>query len=397
MTERLASPADTRVETHPGSRATRSVVGAVSVLLLFAPALAFAVGDRGEPMENRAAVEFGGFDAGWYSLASFGQYIADRLPLRSNAVTADAWLDENVFQEDPAFGGGSSPRVVRGADGFLFLADAIDVACAPNAPAEVAAANLDRLATIISESGRNVLTMVAPDKSTIHPELLPNDLPKAACFAEYTDALWGDLHEAEIPGFVDLRAALTDASAASREPLYLRKDSHWDSAGSLVAVERAVEHFAPGLWDDDEIHYLGLTDYVGDLTGLQGHPESDQAPRYVVRRPDVTLESITVIDDIEGGFNRRFINAGPEDRLIQGRSLMFLDSFGLAALQQIVPYFADLTVMRLVDFDAERFADLIDGADNVWLLSVERSSGYRLTEEIGSEAFFTALSTTLGG
>ncbi len=381
--------------TRVNSRHVRILTAALACLLIFAPAVSFFFGERGRPMENRAPADFTGVDDGWQSVAAFGRFISDRLPLKSQAVRADAWTDEEVFGEDAAFGGGSSPRVLHGSDGFLFLADAIDAACSPAATPQQTAAHLSRLSTIIANSGRRVLMMVAPDKSSVHPELLPEDLATRACFDEYSDALWRSLDEAAIPGFINLRTLLREASAKSREPLYLRKDSHWDSAGSLQAVRAAIDYFAPGLWRDSEVDYIGLSEYTGDLTHMQGRPEVDEAPLYVVDRPDITLASSEAIDDIEGGFNRRFLNDGPDDRLIQGRTLMFLDSFGLVALPQIQPFFADLTVMRLVDFDEDRYTELISEADQVWMLTVERGSAYRLEVEVGSTQFLDHLERDL--
>ena len=107
--------------------------------LIFAPALAFVVNGPGENTENRAQVSYSGTEAGWNWFGSFGYYISDRLPLKTNAVRTDAWIDEHIYREDPAFGGAASPRVLRGQQGFLFIADAIGVACAPHAPSHARA------------------------------------------------------------------------------------------------------------------------------------------------------------------------------------------------------------------------------------------------------------------
>jgi hypothetical protein len=363
--------------------------------IFFAPMATFLAGGRGRPIENRSSVRFTGLSSGFRSFTNFGAYVADRIPDRAQAVRADAWIDEHVFAEDPAFGGSSSPRVIRGKQGFLFLADAIDNACAPNAPAYDTVANLKALASVVKASGREVLTMVAPDKSSVHPELLPAGLPKADCFNAYSDDLWNSLAGADIPGYVDLRSALREAVTKSHEPLYLRKDSHWDSAGSAVAVKLAIDQFAPGLWRSDEITYKGLGDYTGDLTGMQGKPEVDQAPIYAVNRPDVKSVSVDVIDAVEGGPNRRFVNSAPSGRLVAGRTLLFLDSFGLVALPQIVPFFEDLTVVRFVDYSPDKFEPLLASADRVWFLSVERGVAYRLTYEVGSAEFLDRLASTL--
>jgi alginate O-acetyltransferase complex protein AlgJ len=340
MTERnspLDEPAAEHRVTRLPHRRTRLllITALLAGAIFFLPAGARISGRHGHPIENRAARPAPTVTAGWGYLSDLGRYLADRLPLRSGAVQADGWVDENVFHEDPAFGGGSTPRVIRGSDGVLYLADAIDNACEPPSSPDESASNLGSFAGIIRASGREVVTMVAPDKSTVHPELLPADLPKIGCFTAYTEALWGALAAADIAGYIDLRALLAAESARSRELLYLRKDSHWDGAGSLVSVRAAVDLFAPGLFSAGEVSYAGLKEYTGDLSRMQGKPEVDQAPSYTVIRPGVVSVSNEAIDTIEGGFNRRYVNTAPRGRLIGGKSLMFLDSFGLAALPQI--------------------------------------------------------------
>ena len=380
---------------EPDSRAQSLMTGLCAAAIILVPAVAFMFDGPGKPIENRAPAAYTGLDSGWRSVGSFGQFIADRVPLRANAVRLDAWVDEHVYNEDPAFGGGASARVLRGEQGFLFLADAIENACAPAAPPASSAANLAELARIVKASGRDVVTMVAPDKSSVHPELMPQNFGKRECFDQYTAELWSGLDNARIEGFVDLRTALTRESKATREALYLRKDSHWDSAGSLVAVQAMVDRFAPGLWSDDEVHYQGLGRYTGDLTGMQGQAQEDDAPIYSIVRPDVTSVSVEVIDDIEGGSNRRFINEAPPGRLIPGHTVMFLDSFGLVALPQIVPFFEDLTIIRLVDYEPQKFLLAIAGADRVWILCVERGLAYRMELEIGSRPFLDLLNEQL--
>ena len=72
---------------------------------------------------------------------------------------------------------------------------------------------------------------------------------------------------------------------------------------------------------------------------------------------------------------------------------MFLcDSYGLAALSQITPYFEDITVFLLANFDAAVVKDLIEEADTVWIMTVERGVSWRLKNEIGSDDFINSLS-----
>ena len=109
----------------------------------------------------------------------------------------------------------------------------------------------------------------------------------------------------------------------------------------------------------------------------------------------VVEPDIRSIDAIEGGFNRRVVNMAPAGRLIPGKTVIFLDSYGLVALPQIVSFFQDVTVMRLVDFDQARYTSLIADADRVWIFSVERALSFRLSFEIGKPSFLAYLRANL--
>lgn len=313
------------------------------------------------------------------------------MPLRQRAVRLDGWADEEIFDEDPAFGGSATPRVISGKDGFLFLSEAFDEACAPPLSADETAAHLAYLASIIQDSGRRVLTMVAPDKSSVHPELVPTAFVKGDCARTSSDQLWAALDAANIPGFIDLRTPLRQEAARSGHPLYLRTDSHWDEEGARLAVREGVDFFNPGLFDDAEVPYVGQKAYIGDLTLLRADAAADAAPDFRTTRPDITAVTDETLDDLGAQIDHHFVNSGPTDRLIQGKTLMFIDSYGSVARTLLVPYFADLTVIDINTFDTERFTDLISAADQVWIMSVERSTAPRMADEIGSTPFLTYL------
>jgi hypothetical protein len=229
--------------------------------------------------------------------------------------------------------------------------------------------------------------MVAPDTRSVHPELVPADFVKRECSARSSNDLWDALATADIPGFVNLRELLRAESAATGHPLYLRTDSHWDEEGARLAVRAGVDYFSPGLFDEAEVPLVGQKAYIGDLTILRADPTADAQPDYETSRPGITIVSDELIDDLGARIDRHFVNTGPADRLIQGKTLLFLDSYGSVAQPLLVPYFADLTVIDINTFEQERFTELIADADQVWILSVERSTAGRMSAEIGSTAF----------
>ncbi len=375
-------------------RINKYLIASLSATLLFSPLVAVTTGGSAASIENRAITAFPGSSDGWDFFKKLGPYISDRIPLRSKAIRVDAWVDQNVFGEDPTFGSSASPRVILGENGFLFLADAIDNACSPNLSPTESPQHFKALSTLLAESGRKVAMVVAPDKSSVQAELLPDDLLNRKCFDEYTNTLWNSLDSADIPGFINLRTPLVSAAKSTRRALYLRKDSHWDSAGSLTAARLLINHFDKELWSEAVIAKETTVQYQGDLTGLRGLPETDDAPLISLSIPNVKVLSTENIKDLDFVDNKR-VKRGGSEKLIQGKTLFLLDSYGLAALPQIAPFFADLTTVRLTDFEKTKFSRLLNEADNVIIMSVERSFGYRMLAEVGSTDFLTYLSGNL--
>lgn len=375
-------------------RISKYIIATVSIALLFLPFVAIGTNGSATSVENRNIAAMPSWSDGWEFFKNLGPFISDRLPLRSKAIRIDAWVDQRVFGEDPTFGSSASPRVILGKNGFLFLADAIDNACSPNMSPTESSQHFKALSTLLTKSGRKVATLVAPDKSSVHPDFLPEGLLNRKCFDEYTNALWNSLNSANIPGFIDLRSPLISGTKSTRRALYLRKDSHWDSAGSLMAAQLLVEHFDKDLWSEAVIAKEITIQYQGDLTGLRGLPETDDAPLVGLSIPNVEVLSSENVKGLDFVDNKR-VKRGGSKKLIQGKTLFLLDSFGLAALPQIEPFFADLTIVRLVDFENAKFTQLFEDADNVIIMSVERSFGYRMLAEVGSTDFLNYLTEHL--
>src|SRR5687768_12608693 len=61
--------------SHSVTRALKALTAVLAVGIVFAPALAFVLGERGKPTENREPAAFTGLDDGWDSLTSFGGYV----------------------------------------------------------------------------------------------------------------------------------------------------------------------------------------------------------------------------------------------------------------------------------------------------------------------------------
>ena len=373
---------------------SRALVVVVSVILFFGPAFAYLAGERGRPIENRSPTGFSELHVGWDGLSVLGAFISDRIPLRQRAVRVDSWIDRRLFHEDPAFGGGSSPRVALGDGGFLFLTDDAELACnAPLQPEEIIS-RLDAYADAVLESGRRFVIAIAPNKSTLLDDLVPSTMLAKDCWNRYRNEFWGRFADAPPSGYVDILQPLIRERGSTRQDLFLRKDTHWDSSGSIVAVETVVNALAPDVWDSNAVKFRGMSTYAGDLTFILGAPEEDEAPNYVVERTEVragVTEDFAPSNTVQ--IYRHYTNQSDGAPFVPGRTLLITDSFGVAPLNQIIPWFEDLTIVHVDARDPLSIVALIEKSDTVWLMFVERSASVYANFYFGEQAPLDALRT----
>ena len=374
----------------------RLATAGLAFLLFFGPILAYASGRRGEPVENRAATDFSELSVSWDGFATLSKFLGDRIPLRSRAINTDGWIDQHIFKEDPAFGGSATPRVIHGEEGVLFLSDDFDIPCNSEITPTETVDNLSQFAHLIEDSGRKVIMTFAPNKSTLLQDLLPSSISSRECWRNFTNDFYLALSTGDMPGYIDLKSALEKEIANTREYLFYRKDSHWDNAGVTTAIREVIQQVKPEIWKQSQVLYKGIETYYGDLLELEGQSGTDEAPNYVIERPEIIPGPTTDFrpsDNIV--VHRHYVNTGPVGELIEGKTLLLTDSFGVRSLSSIVPYFADLTVMH---FDVDTplsYIPMIQDADTVWIFEGERLASVHGKFIEGNPMFLEPLSQAL--
>jgi hypothetical protein len=82
----------------------RTVIATIALLFFFAPIGVRVVGVTARPFENRPLATPPKLAQGWDALEQGRDFLVDRMPLREQAVRADAWISENVFDTPPGAG-----------------------------------------------------------------------------------------------------------------------------------------------------------------------------------------------------------------------------------------------------------------------------------------------------
>jgi hypothetical protein len=395
--DETSRPASGATRAGPPRRTRRPVAALIALVFFFGPAGAYAFGVRPAAFENRALADLPSPSDGWSFFPDFTTWAVDHLPLRQQAVRAYTAGSERVFGEPPSYGGteqgplggvptGEStddegteyPQVLQGQDGWLYFGSDVRSMCEPARTVDDTVERLGRLAEAVESSGRRFVFTVAPDKTTIYPDALPDTYLGEECAAERRTAFWDALRSEAPEWYADLRVPLEEEQERTG-PLYRPSDTHWAPRGAAVYAEELARALDPRLLDDFEVVENGTVDEPGDLARMLGTRVEDEVPAVSVVRPGVepvgrdTLE----LPGVPTGQPVTARNESSDALLFPGRTLLLGDSFTNASLKPLGGLFAEVTLLHneVAGPYPQAVADMIVDSDVVVLEIVERTIG----------------------
>jgi len=409
---------------HRGLVLLLALMGAA---FFFAPALAFVGGERAEPIENRPLAKFPSASSGFSAFDQLSIWAVDHLTLRDSAVRLHSSLSRDVLGEAPATGqvsgpvgigetgrlaGGTparsrGPRVVVGDDGWLFLSDEFSRACRPGRPPAEVLAAAARLGSIIRRSGRRFVIAVAPDKSSVMADRVPGDYALAACAERSRTERLAALRAARLPGFVDLEALLEEKQRRQGQPIYLKGDTHWTDAGSVVMARSLASALDPRLLARTRVERGPDHRRVEDLAFQVGDGEVRSQVRLDVVRTGVRTEPLAPAPAFPGGRAVRSYarTAAGGALLYRPKAVVYGDSFAEHSIEQLRPFFADVTLFpALVSAEEHAVADARDtlitrilNSRLVVFVTAERGFWARERGSLLEPGFLNLLEDRLGG
>lgn len=204
----------------------------------------------------------------WRSFGSrVDAYVSDRFGLRHYVLAAANRL--NFALPVP---GGANRVVLLGKDDWLFWRNDIEqhsgLRLLGQWEVDNWLSNLNRLHDWLASKGIRFVFVVAPDKSEIYPEHLPDGVPAAPFTA--LDQLTAALEAQDHFDFVDLRPLLKAAKAKGQ--IYYKTDSHWNTLGAYLALAELLKGRLPsGAALPAFTEYrLDPKPFAGDLVQLLG-------------------------------------------------------------------------------------------------------------------------------
>ncbi|OLT48427.1 hypothetical protein BJF85_12520 [Saccharomonospora sp. CUA-673] len=383
----------------------RQVTALVCAVVFFAaPALMWVFGARAGEIENRALADFPAVGDGWGFFTGFPQWATDHLVFRSGAIDAADGISHGVFgepapmgqhgdsgpipgvpdgpseSEDDQEGGGQDTggdagyvEVVEGSDGWLYYGDDITAKCFPDRPVTETLERLDRIRHAVEASGRQFVLTIAPDKTTMVPQHLPDNYAGQNCAPQATDEFWE--HAEQQQSFADLRPSLREAADQLGHPPYYANDTHWTDDGAVMLTRDLAEAVQPGVTEPWRSEGVGWSTTQGDLASLLGRTEPKASIRYALKpdgTTDRTHDPLTRFD----GPERYDADAGVDiEGVIGAPTALIGDSFTFASSRYLPAAFNDLTLLSYPQLDRHKRAtlDVFVRSEVVVVQTVERS------------------------
>jgi hypothetical protein len=382
-------------DTARPPRNLRTAVATIALLFFAAPLVLGLLGVSGGLVAGEPAAARPSLSQGWDVFDAGTRWFIVHLPGRRHAVSANNWISRELFGTTPVYGGttvdrslpsggvapqapetpvrtgGAAPGhapVVRGRLGWSFLQGEIDRNCHPPIGLDAALRRWRALVAAIRDSGRRVVLVIAPEKSTIYPELLGPDVIDAGCAMRNKARMWAGIEAVRDPDVVGLRRPLLARKQTSEQPLYLRVNSHWSDHGALELVRRALERVGGGVRVGPGELVPGRARYVSDLSQFEGKTSYDTTATLKIRREGAQ-------EPFVHPFGSSTVSTMPPSRVptIRGTTLMVGDSFGDAPLEMLRHYASPLINVNWTNLAPAAFVRLVAHADTVILEAVERS------------------------
>jgi alginate O-acetyltransferase complex protein AlgJ len=252
---------------------------------------------------------------------------------RGLAPTEFVGTDGNVYST-------AGPRV-DGLDGTVYFGEEMNSACAFGGPRFARALErLSKVADVIEASGRQVVFSVAPNKSAVNKQSLPEQLPHGACDADGIAAQDRVMDTFRDERYVQVRERL-EAQSRRDVAVYWQLDNHWTSVAASHYARSVAEELDPRLARRQtfapiqetitvEMYFLGGTGTVEE-TG----PGRASTTPVTVRPPaggQLPTAGSPVVPDVSWV-------TGPRRRTWRGSTLLVGDSFTYRALPTLMPLF----------------------------------------------------------
>lgn len=249
-------------------------------------------------------------------------YFNDHFAFRNILVNMDSIIQGNVFQVS------NMDTVIKGTDGWLYYKSSLDDYLGINTLSSRgiynAVHNLSLMQDYVENKGSQFVLTIAPNKNSLYGENMPDYYKKVS-----------DVNNIQLitPYLKDHKikyADLLDMFKNTNEVLYLKRDSHWNQKGALIAYNSILDAID---YEHDHLRSLKAIrtkEEIGDLNKMiypvTAKPEWNYQYQY-----KENYKYITDTKSVEDAWIETENSKG------NGKLLMFRDSFG----NTLLPFMAN--------------------------------------------------------
>ena len=252
-------------------------------------------------------------------------YFEDHFAFRQELVSADAVIQSKIFQVS------NVDTVMAGTEGWLFYTDTLDDYLGQNTMTDRqifnTVHNIALLQQYVIEKGADFLFAIAPNKNSLYEEHMPYYADYKVSSVRNIDMLKPKFAEAEI-SYVDL----FEPFEKEEEILYLKRDSHWNNKGAVLAYDTILDSLMMEHETYETVKAVREKKEYGDLNKmlypLTAKPEWNYYYQY-----DNQWSYVSDNKDVEAAWIETQCSKG------KGSLLMFRDSFGNTLLPLMAAQF----------------------------------------------------------
>lgn len=333
------------------------------VAACFIPLVGMTVRPTTESTENKVMSSFPQVKAEDGSLnldffEEFESYFNEHFAFRNELVYADAKIQSSVFHVS------NVDNVTYGKDGWLYYTSTLNDYLGRDIMTERQIYNLIHNLSLVrqyvEERGSDFVLAIPPNKNTLYGEYMPYYASYIADNTHNVDLMTPKLQEAGIP-----YADLVNLFRGEDEVLYLKRDSHWNMKGAVMAYNCIMDTLGYEHADYGDCSVTRVKDEDGDLNRMLYTFYGEKELNY---KYDISPE-YTYVNDVESVED---VWIETENESENGTLLMFRDSFGNTLIPLIADQFEKAWFTKEVPYGLESLMNEYD-PDTVVFEKVERN------------------------
>lgn len=319
----------------------------VCLLLCMLPFVGMSFAATNTTTENKTLAELPDFweNGKWNQnyLQELGDYFEDHFAFRPVLVTADSLIQSKVFQVS------NMDSVIVGSEGWLYYTSTLDDYLGRQTLSEKgiwnAAHNLSLMQKSVENHGADFLFTVAPNKNSLYGDNMPYYDSKKVGSVKNMTLLESELKEWDI-AYADLFTEFE----REKEVLYLKRDSHWNNKGAVLAYDTMLDYLKLDHETYETVDSIRIKSENGDLNKMIYPIPLELEWNYTYQK-ESSYDYVTDTQSVEDAWIQT------KNSNETGTLLMFRDSFGNTLLPLLADTFENAYFSKGTPYNLEEYLD----------------------------------------